>query len=58
MIFRFCFISYPFLLSTTAKNEVLRLESLVRMRHELQDAFFRAMFVGVNSPYLQSKLPF
>lgn len=23
------------------------------MRHELQDAFFRALFIGVNSPYLQ-----
>lgn len=22
------------------------------MRHELQDAFFRALFEGVNSPYL------
>lgn len=25
---------------------------MVQMRHELQDAFFRAMFIGVNSPYL------
>jgi hypothetical protein len=26
---------------------------MIQMRHELQDAFFRAMFVGVNNPYLQ-----
>jgi hypothetical protein len=26
---------------------------MIQMRHELQDAFFRAMFIGVNSPYLQ-----
>jgi hypothetical protein len=26
---------------------------MIQMRHELQDAFFRAMFIGVNNPYLQ-----
>ncbi|KAI8836611.1 hypothetical protein BC829DRAFT_436639 [Chytridium lagenaria] len=26
---------------------------MINMRHELQDSFFRAMFIGVNSPYLQ-----
>lgn len=34
------------------KCDILKVESMVQMRHELQDAFFRAMFIGVNSPYL------
>lgn len=25
---------------------------MIQMRHELQDAFFRVLFIGVNSPYL------
>ncbi|KAL2913858.1 hypothetical protein HK105_206592 [Polyrhizophydium stewartii] len=45
--------SYPFVLSTSAKGDILKIESMIQMRHELQDAFFRAMFIGVNSPYLQ-----
>ncbi len=49
----FSFCNYPFLLRTQMKAEILRVECLISMRHELQDAFFRAMFIGVNSPYLQ-----
>jgi hypothetical protein len=26
------------------------------MRHELQDTFFRAIFMGVNNPYLQLEI--
>ncbi|KAH6569688.1 hypothetical protein BASA50_002730 [Batrachochytrium salamandrivorans] len=47
------FCNYPFVLSTSTKGDILKIESMVQMRHELQDAFFRAMFIGVNSPYLQ-----
>ena len=50
---RFSFCNYPFILSTSAKGDILKIESMIQMRHELQDAFFRAMFIGVNSPYLQ-----
>ncbi|KAJ3092232.1 putative E3 ubiquitin-protein ligase HTD2 [Quaeritorhiza haematococci] len=44
---------YPFLLGTSIKGDILRIESMIQMRHELQDSFFRALFIGVNSPYLQ-----
>lgn len=49
----FSFCDCPFLLSTQVKGEILKVECLIHMRHELQDAFFRALFIGVNSPYLQ-----
>ncbi|KAJ3414577.1 putative E3 ubiquitin-protein ligase HTD2 [Chytridiales sp. JEL 0842] len=49
----FSFLDFPFLLSSAFKGEVLKVESMTSMRHELQDSFFRAMFIGVNSPYLQ-----
>ncbi|KAI7828467.1 hypothetical protein BX661DRAFT_182149 [Kickxella alabastrina] len=46
------FCSYPFLLSPTTKSEIIRIESVILMRTELQDSFFRAMFTGVTCPYL------
>ncbi|KAJ2059191.1 hypothetical protein GGI17_004577 [Coemansia sp. S146] len=46
------FCSYPFLLSPTTKSEVIKAESGIMMRTELQDSFFRAMFSGVTCPYL------
>ncbi|KAJ1728971.1 hypothetical protein LPJ61_003753 [Coemansia biformis] len=46
------FCSYPFLLSPTTKSEIIRIESVLHMRTELQDSFFRAMFSGVTCPYL------
>ncbi|KAJ3388042.1 putative E3 ubiquitin-protein ligase HTD2 [Lobulomyces angularis] len=49
----FSFCDCPFLLGTASKAEILKVECLVHMRHELQDSFFRALFIGVNSPYLQ-----
>ncbi|CEG74996.1 hypothetical protein RMATCC62417_10109 [Rhizopus microsporus] len=49
---RFSFCDYPFLLNPAVKADVLKVESVYQMRHELQDAFFRALFQGVNSPYL------
>lgn len=49
----FSICNYHFLIGTETKSDILRIESMIQMRHELQDAFFRAMFIGVNSPYLQ-----
>ncbi|KAJ2172586.1 hypothetical protein GGF45_004624 [Coemansia sp. RSA 551] len=46
------FCGYPFLLSPTTKSEIIRIESVILMRTELQDSFFRAMFSGVTCPYL------
>ncbi|KAI9478074.1 MAG: hypothetical protein EXX96DRAFT_619024 [Benjaminiella poitrasii] len=48
----FSFCDYPFMLNPAVKADVLKIESVFQMRHELQDAFFRALFQGVNSPYL------
>lgn len=48
----FSFCNSPFVLTPATKSDILKVESMVQMRHELQDAFFRAMFIGVNSPYL------
>ncbi|KAJ3367951.1 putative E3 ubiquitin-protein ligase HTD2 [Kappamyces sp. JEL0680] len=52
----FSYCNYPFLLSTSTKGDVLKIESMIQMRHELQDSFFRAMFIGVNNPYLQLEI--
>ncbi|KAI8332283.1 hypothetical protein BC941DRAFT_505374 [Chlamydoabsidia padenii] len=48
----FSFCDYPFVLNPVVKADILKIESVYQMRHELQDAFFRALFQGVNSPYL------
>ncbi|CAO3657776.1 unnamed protein product [Umbelopsis ramanniana] len=48
----FSFCDYPFILNSATKADILKVESMFQMRHELQDAFFRALFQGVNSPYL------
>ncbi|CAO3590665.1 unnamed protein product [Absidia cylindrospora] len=48
----FSFCDYPFILNPVVKADILKIESVYQMRHELQDAFFRALFQGVNSPYL------
>ncbi|KAF7722836.1 putative E3 ubiquitin-protein ligase HTD2 [Apophysomyces ossiformis] len=48
----FSFCDYPFILNPAVKADILKIESVFQMRHELQDAFFRALFQGVNSPYL------
>lgn len=45
---RFSFCDYPFLLNPAVKADVLKVESVYQMRHELQDAFFRALFQGMN----------
>ncbi|ORZ02211.1 hypothetical protein BCR43DRAFT_481192 [Syncephalastrum racemosum] len=49
---KFSFCDYPFILNPAVKADILKVESVFQMRHELQDAFFRALFEGVNSPYL------
>ncbi|RKP35922.1 hypothetical protein BJ085DRAFT_15729, partial [Dimargaris cristalligena] len=48
----FSFCNYPFILNPAMKSDILKIESVINMRQELQDSFFRAMFIGVNSPYL------
>ncbi|ORX45657.1 HECT-domain-containing protein [Hesseltinella vesiculosa] len=48
----FSFCDYAFILNPVVKADILKSESEYQMRHELQDAFFRALFQGVNSPYL------
>ncbi|CAO3617098.1 unnamed protein product [Cunninghamella echinulata] len=48
----FSFCDYSFILNPVVKADILKIESVYQMRHELQDAFFRALFQGVNSPYL------
>lgn len=49
-IFAFC--DYPWILDLEAKGELLRSTGGLRMRHQLQDAFFRAIFDGVQSTNL------
>jgi hypothetical protein len=44
---RFSFCDYPFMLNPAVKADVLKVESVFQMRHELQDAFFRALFQGI-----------
>ena len=51
-LLRFSYCFFPFILNPSVKADILKVESLVQMRHELQDAFFRAMFAGLQSPYL------
>lgn len=34
------------MLNPAVKADVLKVESVFQMRHELQDAFFRALFQG------------
>ncbi|KAJ1912086.1 hypothetical protein IWQ60_009830, partial [Tieghemiomyces parasiticus] len=48
----FSFCNYPFILNPAMKSDILKIESVINMRRELQDTFFRALFVGVTSPYL------
>lgn len=45
-------IEFPFCLEPERKALILRVENNIRMRHELQDAFFRALFAGIQCPYL------
>ncbi|KAG0000763.1 putative E3 ubiquitin-protein ligase HTD2 [Entomortierella chlamydospora] len=49
---QFALCNFPFVLTVTTKANILKLESSVLMREKLQLAFFRALFVGVNPPYL------
>ncbi|KAF9429612.1 putative E3 ubiquitin-protein ligase HTD2 [Podila epigama] len=48
----FSLCNFPFVLTIATKANILKLESSVLMREKLQFAFFRALFVGVNPPYL------
>ncbi|KAI9138762.1 hypothetical protein BKA69DRAFT_1031170 [Paraphysoderma sedebokerense] len=52
----FSYCQYPFIITTEVKADILKIECMVTMRHELQDAFFRSMFIGVNSPYCVLKV--
>ena len=46
LVSSFSFCDYPFMLNPAVKADVLKVESVFQMRHELQDAFFRALFQG------------
>ncbi len=48
----FAFCDYPWILDLEVKGELLRSTGGLRMRHQLQDAFFRAIFDGVQSTNL------
>eukprot|EP01134_Creolimax_fragrantissima_P000658 CFRG0658T1 len=48
----FSFCHYPFVLTPGTKSEILKVECIVQMRHEMQDAYFRSIFHGPNDPYL------
>eukprot|EP00126_Sphaerothecum_destruens_P006036 Sdes_comp19182_c0_seq1m9991 len=53
----FSFCNYPFVLDASTKSEILRVENTVKMRHELQGAFFRSIFAGgPQNPYLSLKI--
>eukprot|EP00123_Amoebidium_parasiticum_P011940 comp21004_c0_seq1/m.28191 comp21004_c0_seq1/g.28191 ORF comp21004_c0_seq1/g.28191 comp21004_c0_seq1/m.28191 type:complete len:730 (-) comp21004_c0_seq1:291-2480(-) len=52
----FSFCQYPFILDPATKSEVLKVENIVKMRHEMQDAFFRAIFAGPQDPYLMLRI--
>lgn len=36
-------------MNPAVKADVLKVESVYQMRHELQDAFFRALFQGMDN---------
>ncbi|RUS35429.1 hypothetical protein BC938DRAFT_483803 [Jimgerdemannia flammicorona] len=44
----FTFCDYSFILNPAIKADILKVESMFQMRHELQDAFFRALFQGTE----------
>ncbi|KNC78738.1 hypothetical protein SARC_08843, partial [Sphaeroforma arctica JP610] len=48
----FSFCHFPFVLTSGTKSEILKVECIVQMRHEMQDAYFRSIFHGPNDPYL------
>lgn len=45
-------LNFPFFLAPEKKAKILKIESTIRMRHELQDSFFKALFEGVQNPFL------
>ncbi|KAF9431462.1 putative E3 ubiquitin-protein ligase HTD2 [Entomortierella beljakovae] len=49
---QFSLCNFPFVLTVSTKANILKLESSVLMREKLHLAFFRAIFEGVNPPYL------
>lgn len=44
-------IKYPFILPISLKSEYIKSENNDMMKNKLQDAFFRALFIGETSPY-------
>lgn len=46
----------PWALTTSVKAHVLHADCIRRQHHQLQDAFFRALFIGVNSPFLELRI--
>lgn len=45
-------LDYPFVLDMEAKGDLVQIENTDKMKIELQDAFFRSLFEGKVSPYL------
>ncbi|KAF9168570.1 putative E3 ubiquitin-protein ligase HTD2 [Actinomortierella ambigua] len=48
----FALCKFHFVLTVSTKANILKMESLNLMRDKLHLAFFKTMFIGVNSPYL------
>lgn len=44
-------IKYPFILPLCLKSEYIKSENSDQMKCKLQDAFFRALFIGETTPY-------
>lgn len=49
----FAFCQFPWIWDLDRKSDLLKISEGVRQRHQVQDAFFRALFNGVQSTQLQ-----
>lgn len=45
-------LAFPWALTLERKALLLRVQNSVQMRNELQDTFFRALFAGIQNPFL------
>eukprot|EP00127_Corallochytrium_limacisporum_P006231 Clim_evm7s222 gene=Clim_evmTU7s222 len=53
--FSFC-NNYQFILEPQVKSEILKLENQLQMRHEMQQAYFRAIFAQPMNPFLSIRI--
>lgn len=49
----FAFCDFPWIFDLDTKRTLLIASNSLKQRHHLQDAFFRAIFDGIQSPHLQ-----